>query len=90
MENRSHSLRCPTNQRGTTSTLLDGVAMSPSDFGLTKPAYSVNETLSLLPIGRTSLYEAIKDGKLHPRKHGKKTIILAPDLAAFLTQLEAA
>jgi len=30
--------------------------MTLQDFGLTKAAYSVNETLSVLSIGRTSLY----------------------------------
>jgi hypothetical protein len=64
------------------STFID-----PRAFGLTKPAYSVNETLGLLPLGRSSFYEAIKNKRLKVAKFGKKTIILAPDLAAFLADL---
>ncbi|MGE5546496.1 MAG: helix-turn-helix domain-containing protein [Solirubrobacterales bacterium] len=62
--------------------------LQPHDFGLFKAAYSVNETLSLLSIGRTSLYEAIKDGRLNPKKFGHKTLFLAPDLANFLNTLQ--
>jgi excisionase family DNA binding protein len=61
----------------------------PQDFGLTKAAYSVNETLALLSIGRTSLYQAVADGNLKPTKFGRKTLFLAPDLAEFLNRLAA-
>jgi excisionase family DNA binding protein len=54
-----------------------------------KAAYSVNETLERLSIGRTTLYKLVKDGELHPVKLGKKTLFLAPDLASFLTRLAA-
>ena len=63
--------------------------MKADDYNLTKPAYSVNEVLAMLPLGRTSLYAAIKDGKIKAQKHGKKTIFLAPDIAAFLASLPA-
>jgi excisionase family DNA binding protein len=59
----------------------------PRAFGLVKAAYSVNETLDLLSIGRTSLYAAVGRGELHPVKFGKKTLFYAADLAAFLTKL---
>ncbi len=61
--------------------------MSPNDFNLTRAAYSVNEILAILPLGRTSLYKAIKDGSLTATKFGKKTLFLAPDVAAFLISL---
>jgi hypothetical protein len=62
-------------------------SMDPSSFGLRKAAYSVNETLDLLSIGRTSLYAAVGRGDLKPVKFGKKTLFYAADLAAFLTKL---
>ena len=40
----------------------------PRTFGLTKAAYTVNETIRLLNIGRTSLYAAVKRGELRPVK----------------------
>ncbi len=61
--------------------------MLPQDFNLTRPAYSVNELLAILPLGRTSLYAAIKSGALRANKLGKKTLFLAPDVAAFLASL---
>ena len=69
----------------TSKTPADFV--DPRQFGLIKPAYSVNETLVLVPLGRSSFYEAIKDKRLKVAKFGKKTIVLAPDLAAFLASL---
>ncbi len=65
-----------------TSAFID-----PRAFGLIKPAYSVNEILELLPLGRSSFYEAIKDKRLKVAKFGNKTIVLAPDLVAFLASL---
>jgi hypothetical protein len=47
-------------------------AIDPRAFGLVRAAYSVRETLELLSIGRTSLYEAVKRGELSPVKFGKK------------------
>ena len=61
--------------------------MTTQNFNLNKTAYSVNEFLSLVPIGRTSLYAAIKNGSLRATKFGKKTIILAPNAVAFLESL---
>jgi hypothetical protein len=64
--------------------------VDPRAFGLDRPAYSVRETLGLLPLGRSSFYAAVKDGRLKVRKFGKKTLVLAPDLAAFLAALTKA
>ena len=62
----------------------------PRVFGLTKAAYSVRETVDVLSLGRTSIYAAIKRGDLHQVKCGHKTLLLADDLAAFLTRLKSA
>jgi len=62
----------------------------PREFGLWKAAYTVNATLEVLSIGRTSLYAAIKQGDLHPIKFGRKTLFYAADLASFLKKLRQA
>jgi predicted DNA-binding transcriptional regulator AlpA len=67
-----------------------GNPIEPQAFGLTKAAYSVNETLDLLSIGRTSLYKLVSCGALRPAKLGKKTLFFASDIAAFLTKLKEA
>jgi hypothetical protein len=61
--------------------------IDPRAFGLLKAAYGVGETLELLSIGRTSLYEAIKRGDLKRVKFGKKTLFYAIDLALFLKEM---
>jgi excisionase family DNA binding protein len=58
--------------------------IDPHSFGFSKAAYSVNETLALLSIGRTSLYSLVKQRSLRPVKLGRKTLFYARDLAAFL------
>jgi hypothetical protein len=61
--------------------------MHPHHYGLMKAAYSVNETLNVLSIGRTALYGLVKAKRLTPAKFGKKTLFLAPDLARLLDEL---
>ena len=68
----------------------DATAIDPRAFGLTKAAYSVGETLEILSIGRTSFYKLVTSGALIPAKLGKKTLILAPDIAALLLELKRA
>jgi excisionase family DNA binding protein len=63
------------------------LATNPRSYGLHKAAYSVNETLNLLSIGRTTLYRLIADGTLKYTKLGKKTLFYAADLAALLAKL---
>ena len=63
--------------------------MNPNELNLTKAAYSVSELLETVPIGRTSVYAAIRDGKLKAKKFGRKTVFLAPDITAFLNSLSA-
>lgn len=63
--------------------------MLPHELNLTRPAYSVNELLEILPMGRTSLYSAIKNGSLKATKYGKSTWFLAPDIAEFLSSLRS-
>ena len=60
-----------------------GVASIP------KLAFSIEEAMAATSIGRTKLYEDINSGLLRARKHGRKTLILAEDLAAYLAALPA-
>lgn len=47
-------------------------------------AYSVGEACSQASCGRTTLYGAIRRGELTARKRGKRTLILADDLNAWI------
>ncbi|MCH7618670.1 MAG: helix-turn-helix domain-containing protein [Candidatus Marinimicrobia bacterium] len=55
--------------------------------GVPKVAFSVAEVTRVAPVGRTGVYEALKNGRLKARKNGKRTIILADDLAEWLCSL---
>lgn len=50
-------------------------------------AYSIAEAAQLSGLSRTTLYEAIGDGRLRRKKAGRKALILAADLEKFLTNL---
>jgi excisionase family DNA binding protein len=50
---------------------------------------SILEASALAGIGRTKIYEAIKDGSLPARKYGRRTIVLRTDVFRFLEALPA-
>ncbi|HEY5082141.1 MAG TPA: helix-turn-helix domain-containing protein [Bauldia sp.] len=52
-----------------------------------KLAVTVAEATALSGIGRTALYKIFNEGKLTPRKAGKRTLILVTDLEAYLKSL---
>ena len=51
-------------------------------------SYSISEACAMTGIGRTRLYEAIKQGLLPAKKYGKRTILLKDDLECFLNSLD--
>jgi excisionase family DNA binding protein len=51
-------------------------------LGLTVP-----EAAALSSLGQTSIYKAIREGRLRIRKYGTRTIITRADLASFLDSL---
>ncbi len=53
-------------------------------------AYSVAQASKLAGVGRSHLYEEIKAGRLPVRKAGRRTLVLASDLSAWLAELPAA
>ena len=58
-----------------------------SPRGSDKFAFSIAEKVIEGPLGRSSIYDAIKGGQLVVRKAGRRTIILQADWEAFLNAL---
>jgi helix-turn-helix protein len=55
---------------------------------MTNPiALKISEVVAASRIGRTRIYEAIKDGELRARKNGKSTLVLHADLVDWLNRL---
>lgn len=52
-----------------------------------KIAMTVNEAVSYSGIGRTKLYDLVKEGKLTPKKLGTRTLILTDELDAYVRSL---
>ncbi|PIT03967.1 hypothetical protein TSA1_26740 [Bradyrhizobium nitroreducens] len=53
-----------------------------------KLAYSIQEACSLLSIGRTTIYALIGQGDLVILKIGRRTLISAKSLDAFIQSIE--
>lgn len=61
------------------------------DATRTKPlAYTVEQTLELVPLSRTRLYAAIGSGELRTFKDGRRRLISAQALQDFVALLERA
>ena len=52
-----------------------------------KLGFTVPEAAALSSLGQTSIYKAIRQGRLRIRKYGTRTIITRTDLAFFLDNL---
>jgi hypothetical protein len=61
--------------------------MHPAENQVTPFAYQLPDAVKLSGLGRSSIYEAMRLGKLPYRKAGRRTLILAEDLRRFLENL---
>lgn len=52
-----------------------------------KLVYTIEEFADLTGLGRTAIFDAIKSGRLPAKKWGRRTVILAEDAMAFLSNL---
>nr|WP_316651405.1 helix-turn-helix domain-containing protein [uncultured Gellertiella sp.] len=57
-----------------------------NDF-MQKVAVTIPEATAMSGLGRTFLYKLFNEGKLTPRKAGKRTLILVSELEAYLNNL---
>ena len=57
---------------------------------MTKLSVTIPEAAEMIGIGRSSIYKLFDEGKLTPRKMGKRTLILVEDLKRFVENLPAA
>jgi len=55
-----------------------------ADFNLLKSAYTVEEAVLILPVGRTMLNAYIRTGELEIMKFGRRTAIPTKSLVAWL------
>lgn len=52
-----------------------------------KISVTIPEAVRLTGIGRSSLYKLIGEGRIQPRKLGRRTLLLTADLQALLKTL---
>ena len=56
-------------------------------FIAARTAFSIAEVMAQSGLGRDSIYKSIREGRLKAKKFGRRTIVLASDLQAFLEAL---
>jgi hypothetical protein len=54
---------------------------------MSSQARKIDKVVEDGPFSRSTLYKAISEGKLVARKHGRTTVVLDEDWAAFLRSL---
>lgn len=74
------------------STIGDALTTSPSLNDRSpwlKISATIPEAIAMTGLSRSSLYKAISEHKLTPRKNGKRTFLLVEDLKRFIGALPA-
>jgi excisionase family DNA binding protein len=69
----------------TETTMTDQKRKLP--LPMEKLAFTIQEAATVSSLGQTSLYQAVKDGKLIIRKFGTRSVIRRDDLETFLDSL---
>lgn len=59
----------------------------PAPAAIEKIAYRIDEFCEAFGVGRTKVFDEIKDGRLKVRKAGRMTLIRAEDARAWLDAL---
>mgnify|MGYP003793014283 CR=1 FL=1 len=54
---------------------------------MTKISVTIPEAVQMIGLGRSSIYKLFDEGKLTPRKSGKRTLILVEDLKRYVESL---
>lgn len=52
-----------------------------------KISVTIPEAVQMVGIGRSSLYKLFSEGKLTPRKSGKRTLVLVEELESYVKSL---
>ena len=61
----------------------------PAVQATAKLAYSILEVQKLVGLGRTTIFKAIKEGRLMAVKEGNRTLVLASELSRWISRLES-
>jgi len=64
--------------------------LTAADYGFRKAGYTIEETLALVPFGRTTLWSFISSGELPVLRFGRRVSIAAADLAELLNKRRGA
>ena len=56
---------------------------------MSKISMTIDDAVTYCGIGRTKLYALVKEGKLSPKKAGRRTLILTEELEAYIRSLPA-
>jgi excisionase family DNA binding protein len=78
-----------TQSTAESAPTIGGVVNAPRT-PLASRAFAVTEVIERTGLSKTSIYEAITEGKLNARKYGVRTLILETDLDVFLKNLPTA
>ncbi|RWI42906.1 MAG: DNA-binding protein [Mesorhizobium sp.] len=54
---------------------------------MTEISVDINKAVRISGISRSGLYKLFKAGKIAPRKHGKRTLVLVSELQSYVESL---
>jgi excisionase family DNA binding protein len=74
-------------ESGATLKNTKGLKLISTSNQTSQLGYSVIQAAKAAGCGRSTIYEELTNGKLRARKLGRRTVILASDLATWLASL---